>query len=1003
MAIYEYWSDVFDFESAALVSQSASRIVYANGILNSDGTHTADGTFTVLNGTFTESVATAGFDQGTITSIVREGPLNTTLVTVTNNLPTLDHFTTLRDETEGLRSQLDWFYLSEPVDATFSATRYTLEFADGTFAWFNGTGLPTAPEDGDIGSVTSVEHRTAGGVLIPADTVDLSSNPKSLGYLSSLIFYPGTIYQLDLFDSGQTFVSSALSGDEIDMHGGAGNDTFTGSAADDHMQGEGGSDTATGGGGSDSFHQDIDGYVNFNGGSDADPDELGVTNSTGTSRSLQLVPYDTGNPSAFDILAKTPSSTPVAYGVDVEVFSFSMGDQGDTFTVSGDFGNTGLSTLYVFGGDGNDTVDLYGQGLFVIVSGGLGNDTITDSAGIPGQASLNGDEGVDTITANSNFSTVFGGEGDDILISNAAGATLSYISAPGAVTVNLSTNTVSGGDGNDVISGFRNVSGSDLFGDHLTGNAFANTIGGKGGADTLIGLAGNDILIGGAGIDTMIGGTDDDTYNVEETGDIVSEAPGEGTDLVEATATFTLPDNVENLTLKGSGVIDGFGNGLANVLIGNFQSNLLVGGGGADVIDGKQGADTMVGGPGDDIFIVDDTGDTVSDGAGEGTDQVNSYVGFTLFANLEHLSLLGTSHINAIGNDLNNNLFGNSGNNTLDGLAGADTMIGGLGNDIYVVDDVGDSVSDSPSGGTDQVNSYVSFTLFAYLENLSLLGTANINAIGNSENNILIGNAGNNTLDGLAGADTMVGNAGDDIFVVDNVGDTVSDLASGGGTDQVNSSVSFALVDHIENLSLLGSGNINAIGNALANVLIGNSGNNTLDGLGGADTMVGNGGDDIYVVDNAGDIVSESPGGGTDQVNSSVSFVLFANIENLSLLGSGNINATGNELANTLIGNSGSNVFLGNAGNDLMIGNGGNDTFVFGDGCDDDTITDFSGGAGLGDQLNVAAFGFADFAAVQAVTTDTAGGALIQLDSDDSVTLQGVLKADLVEDDFILV
>ena len=60
----------------------------------------------------------------------------------------------------------------------------------------------------------------------------------------------------------------------------------------------------------------------------------------------------------------------------------------------------------------------------------------------------------------------------------------------------------------------------------------------------------------------------------------------------------------------------------------------------------------------------------------------------------------------------------------------------------------------------------------------------------------------------------MVGNAGDDIFVVDNVGDTVSDLASGGGTDQVNSSVSFALVANIENLSLLGSDNINAIGNS---------------------------------------------------------------------------------------------------------------------------------------------------------------------------------------------
>ncbi|MCB1473948.1 MAG: hypothetical protein KDJ68_13990, partial [Rhodobiaceae bacterium] len=77
--------------------------------------------------------------------------------------------------------------------------------------------------------------------------------------------------------------------------------------------------------------------------------------------------------------------------------------------------------------------------------------------------------------------------------------------------------------------------------------------------------------------------------------------------------------------------------------------------------------------------------------------------------------------------------------------------------------------------------------------------------------------------------------------------------------------------------------------------------------------------------------------------------------------------------------------------------------YLFGDGCEDDIITDFSAGAGAGDVLNIAAFGFADFAAVQAATTDTAGGALIQLDADDSVTLQGVLKADLAGDDFVLV
>src|SRR5262249_42738192 len=163
-------------------------------------------------------------------------------------------------------------------------------------------------------------------------------------------------------------------------------------------------------------------------------------------------------------------------------------------------------------------------------------------------------------------------------------------------------------------------------------------------------------------------------------------------------------------------------------------------------------------------------------------------------------------------------------------------------------------------------------------------------------------------------ADSMAGGAGNDTYAVDNAGDVVTEN-SGEGTDLVLSSVSFTLSNYVENLTLTGSSTITGTGNGLDNIITSNNVVNTL--IGGA-------GNDTYIVSNSSDVVSENGGEGTDLVQSSVTFTLAANVENLTLTGSSNIDGTGNTGDNTITGNSGVNTLSGSDGNDFLYGMGGN-------------------------------------------------------------------------------
>src|SRR5690606_34193685 len=201
---------------------------------------------------------------------------------------------------------------------------------------------------------------------------------------------------------------------------------------------------------------------------------------------------------------------------------------------------------------------------------------------------------------------------------------------------------------------------------------------------------------------------------------------------------------------------------------------------------------------------------------------------------------------------------------------------------------------------------------------------------GEGDDDTLEGGAGNDTLVGGLGLDSFVGGAGDDLYVVDDTGEEIIEIAAG-GDDTVESSVTYTLGSELEGLVLTGTAAINATGNELANVLYGNAGNNVLDGGLGNDTMFGEMGNDTYIVNSDGDMVFEFVGdnGESDTIKSSVSINVnkfnTRGIEVVILTGTGSINATGNGLDNCLNGNDGDNLIDGGAGNDMMAGGGGID------------------------------------------------------------------------------
>ncbi|WP_395022610.1 beta strand repeat-containing protein, partial [Dongia sp.] len=662
-------------------------------------------------------------------------------------------------------------------------------------------------------------------------------------------------------------------------------------------------------------------------------------------------------------------------GVGPSVVSYSNADAGVTVNLATPANNAGaasgdtyfnIRTVIGSGfddkltGDSSDNTLVGGAGGDAL-DGGTGNDTAsyaTSKSGVTANLAtpsantgdaykdtytaidnLVGTSFNDTLTGDGSANILIGGTGADALDGAGGTDTASYATASAAVTVNLASSGYNTGDAaGDTYASIENLTGS-AFNDVLSGNGSANVIDGGAGIDTadyskaasavyirndgtasswgeaagdmlvnvermiggayndqIQGGSGNDFLDGGASNDRLEGFNGDDTYVVDNVNDFINEYANYGTDTVQSSINWTLIVNLENLTLTGTSAINGTGNSVDNVITGNSAANTLTGAAGNDTLDGGAGNDTLVGGTGDDTYVVDNAGDVVTESASEGTDLVKSSVSWTLGANLENLTLTGSNAVDGTGNSGSNSLTGNTAANTLDGGAGsdildggagADTLIGGDGSDTYYVDDAGDVVVETGAASTP----------YTPPSGFTVVGTADLN--GDGQTDVLLWNATTNV--------TQLQ------VVKDGVGETPIS------------------VPYWANWTVVGLADLDADGDKDILYKYNTSNEQEAVYLNGT-TVVSQA--YLGVAGKTVDSLIPVNGLGKDTVVASIDYMLGANLENLTLTGTGSINGTGNTLDNVLTGNSASNTLAGGAGNDTLDGGLGADTLAGGAGND---------------------------------------------------------------------
>ncbi len=440
------------------------------------------------------------------------------------------------------------------------------------------------------------------------------------------------------------------------------------------------------------------------------------------------------------------------------------------------------------------------------------------------------------------------------------------------------------------------------------------------------GSSGNDTLSAATGRDTLSGGAGDDYYFVAHGAAKVVEGAGGGTDTVSTgLAAYTLGANLENLRHHSATDFAGTGNALNNDMTGNEGNDRLDGGAGDDLLWGYGGNNTLLGGIGNDELNAGGTVDLLDGGAGNdrlfgGTGQATLNGGAgndDIVANamrglidggadtdrlwlpgargayavivvdaattrLVHASthevivLRGIETVNfadfaytmetlrsqATGGPLGQVYSSH------DGTSGTwQLLAGGGGNDVYRISHANVRVVEEAGEGTDTVQSSVSQRLADNVENLELLGSANLTGIGNDLKNVITGNDGKNRLDGGAGADTMIGGLGADTYVVDNAADVIVEgLDAANVYDMVETTLAtYTLGQNVEDLRHAGTAAFTGTGtgNAANNYIHGAGGNDKLTGNAGNDGLIGNGGNDSLLGGTGSDLLRGGAGNDT--------------------------------------------------------------------------------------------------------------------------------------------
>jgi len=875
---------------------------------------------------------------------------------------------------------LDASNATSAINATIDASSFLLTGLSAPLTSIERLlGLRTGTGDDSISIAGLLSGQIAfnGGDGVDHFIGDFSSATEGVTLNSFYITAFNTTLQLSL-SNFEAFTLTGGSGDD-NLSGGAYDDVLSGGDGNDRFYLTQGTDVLIGGSGKDDFDGVGAGAV-ADGGADIDRVRLDASAAV-ASVVFDMAVYGTETGATFNGATLRNFETFIATG----------GSADDTFNF-----NRVVGEGFAIGGGGSDranfelgsmSADLYFANSIV----GAGNDRVTlDGVEV---VWVNSGSGNDFVVATQFRVLFYGNAGDDNVTTGSFNDTLEGGNGWDYMQAGAGSDTLRGGEGND---GLYGENGIDL----LEGGVGNDILDGGAGADTMYGGDGNDDLVStGVGADFMDGGAGHDRAFIDRltsnasftlrTSELLSSVTladgtflqgfegfsfygGAGNDVlyidtmlsghnqfmggdgfdslvadfsssagpirlnINAITAGPIVNGLHELTLGvfvdqfsvvgtafddmlhgwiGNDILSG-GSGNDN-MFGGEGADTLNGGDGEDTINGSLGIDTMSGGAGDDVFVVWNVGDIVIEAAGEGVDGVQSWVSYTLSANVETLDLEGSGPLDGWGNDLGNQIYGTTGVNTLYGGAGDDSIWSFHGNDrLY-----GGDGADTLEGGVDND------VLDGGNDNDALYGD-----VGTDQ---LFGRAGADLLDGSIGADTMYGGAGDDTYFVDDVGDVVGESASA-GNDTIHASLTWALGQYVENLTLTGFVAINGSGNILANTLTGNDVENVLSGLAGADTLHGGGAGDTLNGGNGNDVLNGDAGadvldGGND-------------IDTLN----------GGEGADTLYGRAAGDTLNGDAGSDALYGGDGDD--VANGGADDDLLDGgnnndtLSGGEG-GDQL----------------------------------------------------